>query len=319
MPGGTPDPLIGREHGLIGTPVSRVDGPLKVQGEARFAAEFALDGMVYAALVYSTIPKGRIASLDTSAAEAAPGVVLVMTHRNAPRDEACRFFMAAAKAAAGDNLPIMQDDRVHWNGQPIAVVLAETQEQADHAKSLVRVIYETESAVTAFDQAKAAGLHPAEFGGEPLEHEINDAEAALAAAPCKVDDTYLTPRHNHNAIEPHAVTVAWQGDELLIHDASQCVSHVAWSLAAGVRARGETGPRHLAVRGRRVRRQDAVAAPCLGGGGGEARGPAGPPRALAGGRLPRGGRTHRHRATRGHRCPGGRTFRRDHPHRQWSA
>ena len=138
MPGGKPDPLLGHERGLIGTAVSRVDGPLKVRGEARFAAEFPVEGMVYAALVYSTIPKGRIASLDTREAEAAPGVVLVMTHRNAPELKALPFFMAAEKAAAGDNLPIMQDDRVHWNGQPIAVVLAGTQEQANHAKSLVR-------------------------------------------------------------------------------------------------------------------------------------------------------------------------------------
>ena len=85
LPGGKPDPLIHHEHGLVGAPVSRLDGPLKVQGKARFAAEFALESMVYATLAYSTISKGRIATLDTSAAEAAPGVVLVMTHRNAPR------------------------------------------------------------------------------------------------------------------------------------------------------------------------------------------------------------------------------------------
>ena len=231
MPGGKPDPLIGREQGLIGTPVSRVDGPLKVRGGARFAAEFPVEGMVYAALAYSTIPKGRIVSLDTAAAEAVPGVVLVMTHRNAPKMKALPFFLSAEKAAAGDDLPIMQDDRVHWNGQPIAVVLAETQEQADHARSLIRVTYEVEPAITSFDQAKAAGLHRAEFSGEVLKHEIHDAEAALAASPYKVDETYQTPRHNHNAIELHAVTVAWNGDGLHVHDASQCVSHVAWSLA----------------------------------------------------------------------------------------
>ena len=111
MPGGQPDPLIEREHGLIGTPVPRVDGPLKVRGEARFAAEFPLAGMVYAALAYSTIPKGRIVSFDTREAEAAPGVLLVMTHRNAPRLEALPFFGTAEKAASGDNLSIMQDDR----------------------------------------------------------------------------------------------------------------------------------------------------------------------------------------------------------------
>ena len=231
MPGGKPDPLIERPGELIGSPVSRVDGPLKVRGEAKFAAEFPVEGMVYAALVYSTIPKGRVATLATSEAEAAPGVVLVMTHRNAPKVEPMPFFGEASKAASGDNLPIFQDDRVHWNGQPVAVVLAGTQEQANYAKSLIRVVYEEEPAVTAFDQAKANGLHRAEMMGEALKHESHDAETSLAAAPYRVDEIYQTPRHNHNPIEPHAVTVAWRGDELHVHDASQCVSHVAWSLA----------------------------------------------------------------------------------------
>jgi xanthine dehydrogenase YagR molybdenum-binding subunit len=231
VPGGKPDPLIRHEHGLIGAPVSRVDGSLKVQGNARFAAEFALEGMVYATLAHSTIPKGRIATLDTSAAEAAPGVVLVMTHRNAPAMKPAPLFLSAEKAGAGDDLPIMQDDRIHWNGQPIAVVLATTQEQADHARSLIRVAYEAEGASTDFDRAKTLPLEPGVFFGEALNIEINDAEVALATAPYKVDETYTTPRHNHNAIEPHAATLAWNGNELTVHDASQGVVHTAWSLA----------------------------------------------------------------------------------------
>jgi xanthine dehydrogenase YagR molybdenum-binding subunit len=231
MPGGKPDPMIHHKHGLIGAPVSRVDGPLKVEGKARFAAEFALEGMVYAALAYSSIPKGRIVTLDTSAAEAAPGVVLVMTHRNAPRMKPSPVFMTSDKAAGADDLPILQDDLIHWNGQPIAVVLAETQEQADHAKSLIRVTYKSELATTNFDTAKALPLQPGVFLGQPLKTEINDAESALASAPYKVDEIYMTPRHNHNAIEPHAATLAWNGDELIVHDASQGVVHTAWSLA----------------------------------------------------------------------------------------
>jgi xanthine dehydrogenase YagR molybdenum-binding subunit len=231
MPGGHPDPLIDRRQGLIGSPVARVDGPLKVQGQARFAAEFPMEGMVYAALAYSTIPKGRIATLDTSAAEAASGVVLVMTHRNAPPLKPTPLFMSAAKAAGGDDLPVMQDDRIHWNGQPIAIVLAETQEQADHAKSLIRATYEAETAMTGFAAAKAAGLKLGNFQGEPLKREIGDAEAALVAAPHKVDIVYHTPRHSHNAVELHAATLAWNGDELRVHDASQGVAHMAWSLA----------------------------------------------------------------------------------------
>jgi xanthine dehydrogenase YagR molybdenum-binding subunit len=231
MPGGRPDPMIERRDGLIGAPISRLDGPLKVMGKARFAAEFAMDGMVYAALAYSTIPKGRIATLDTTASEAAPGVVLVMTHRNAPRMKAPPLFMTQQKAAAGSNLPVMQDDRIHWNGEPIAVVLATTQEEADHAASLIVATYEAGPAVTSYAAAKAKGTKPGRFGGAPLKLEIGDAEKALEAASHRIDATYTTPRHNHNPIELHAATLAWTGDELTIHDASQCVAHIAWSMA----------------------------------------------------------------------------------------
>jgi xanthine dehydrogenase YagR molybdenum-binding subunit len=231
MPGGQSDPLIERRDGYIGTPVSRLDGADKVQGRAPFAAEFPLEQLTYAALIYSTIPKGRIATLDTAAAESAPGVVLVMSHKNAPAMKPMPLFMSSAKAAAGEGLPVFQDDLVHYNGQPVALVLAETQEQADHAKSLIRVTYLTEMATTSLDAAKAKGTAPGEFMGEPLKKETGDAERALADALYKVDVAYSTPRYNHNAIELHAATVAWEGDDLRIHDATQAVAHTAWSMA----------------------------------------------------------------------------------------
>ncbi|RDE06884.1 xanthine dehydrogenase family protein molybdopterin-binding subunit [Sphingomonas aracearum] len=231
MPGGRPDPLIREQHGQIGRPVSRIDGPLKVGGQARYAAEFALDGMVYAALAYSTIARGRILAIDTKAAEAVPGVVLVMTHENAPRMNKVPLFLTDQKAAGGVDLPIFQDPEVHWNGQPVAAVLAETQEQADHARSLLRITYEEVPAITSFAGAKAKGKHPGVFMGNPLNIRIGDAEEALAAAPFRVDQAYETPRHSHNAIELHACTVAWEGDRLRVHDASQLVAHTAWSLA----------------------------------------------------------------------------------------
>ncbi|WP_313606725.1 xanthine dehydrogenase family protein molybdopterin-binding subunit [Rhizobium sp.] len=231
IPGGEPDPLIRERHGHVGRPVSRIDGPLKVSGKAPFAAEFPMEGMIYAALSYSTIAKGRISSLDTADAEAAPGVVLVMTFRNAPRMQPPPLFLSGAKAAGGDKLPVMQDDRIHWNGQPVALVLAETQEQADHAKSLIRVGYEVEHADIAFAAARDRGTDTAEFMGQPLHDEIGDAEKALQDAAFKTDATYTTPRHNHNPIELHGLTVAWQGDTLRMHDAQQLVAHTAWSMA----------------------------------------------------------------------------------------
>jgi xanthine dehydrogenase YagR molybdenum-binding subunit len=225
-----PDPLVRAKHGLIGAQISRLDGPVKVRGEARFAAEFAMEGMVYAALRYSTVARGRITTLDTSAAEAAPGVVLVMTHRNAPRMQPPPAFLTAPKAAGGSDLPVMQDDSIHWNGEPVAVLLAETQEQADHAASLIRVAYESSTPRT-FEQARAHSRTPDSLVGQPVQVLVGDAEAALLQAHHSIDLTYRTPRHNHNAIEPHAATLAWDGDELIVHDASQGVKLHAWTLA----------------------------------------------------------------------------------------
>jgi xanthine dehydrogenase YagR molybdenum-binding subunit len=225
-----PDPLVRAKHGLIGAQVSRLDGPLKVRGEARFAAEYVMDGMVYAALRYSTIARGRIAVLDTSAAEDADGVVLVMTYRNAPRMQPPPLFLTDPKAAGGSDLPVMQDDSIHWNGEPVAIVLAETQEQADHAATAIEVEYESSPPRT-FEEARAHPRTPDSLVGQPVEVLVGDAEAALIDAPRSVDLTYRTPRHNHNAIEPHAVTLGWDGDDLIVHDASQGVTGHAWTFA----------------------------------------------------------------------------------------
>ena len=231
IPGGKPDPLIAHKHGLIGKPVSRIDGALKVKGAAPFAAEFVLDDMVYAALTFSTIARGRIATLDTTAAEAAPGVVLVMTHRNAPRMNNPAVFGSSPTAVAPSDLPNMQDDRIHWNGQPVAVVLAETQEQADHAAALIHVTYAAEPSTTSFEQAKRNGLQTGVFNGQFLQSEKGDPDAALAKAAVTIDQVYRTPRQNHNPIELHAATIAWQGDTLRIHDASQMVTATAATIA----------------------------------------------------------------------------------------
>jgi xanthine dehydrogenase YagR molybdenum-binding subunit len=231
VPGGGSDPLIRDLHDHIGEPVSRIDGSLKVSGSAPFAAEFPMERMVYAAIAYSTIAKGRLAEIETAAAESATGVVAVMTYRNAPRLKPPPLMLSDLKAAGLDTLPVMQDDRIHWNGQPIAVVLAETQEQADHAKSLIRATYETEVALTDFEETRARGTEPVVLMGQPMHIEVGDAEAMFAEAEVKIEETYSTPGHNHNAIELHSVTAAWRGGVLRVHDASQLVAHAAWSLA----------------------------------------------------------------------------------------
>lgn len=215
----------------IGSGIPRLDGAQKVRGEARFAADFPIENMLFAALVFSTIAKGRIAELDASAAEAAPGVVLVMTYRNAPHLRPTPALLTSEKASGGNCLAVLQDDRIHWNGQPIAVVLAETQEQADYAATLVKVRFEPELAITAFEDAKVGGTEIGSHMGEELRTVVGDAPARLREAAFKVDALYTTPGHNHNAIELHGVTVAWEGERLRIHDASQSVTHTAWSIA----------------------------------------------------------------------------------------
>ncbi len=223
------DPLI-RTPGNLGAAHSRRDGPLKVRGEAKFAAEHKFPGMVYGALVFSTIARGTIRTIDTDAAEAAPGVVFVMTHKNAPRLAPPEPFYATRTGMAGSSLPVMQDASVHWNGQPVAVVLAATQEEADHAASLVNVAYDVEDAVTSFEDA-TAGADVAFYAGRDLKYVAGDAEAALAAAPVSVDREYSTPQQNHNQIEPHAVTVAWQDGVLRMHDCTQGVDMSAITMA----------------------------------------------------------------------------------------
>ncbi len=230
MPDAPPDRLIAK-HGAIGTSLPRIDGPRKVRGVARFAAEVPAEGLTYAAIVHSSVPRGRITAIETAAAEAAAGVVLVMTYKNAPRMKPPAPFMSDPRAAGSSSLAVMQDDSVHWNGEAVAVVLAETQEQADHAKSLVSVSYASEPSITSFDEAMAHWRHPDSVMGEPALLEVGDAEAALAGSAFKIDRTFHTPRHSHAAIEPHAATVWWEGESLVIHDASQLLHQERWTLA----------------------------------------------------------------------------------------
>src|SRR5437867_2162120 len=132
---------------FIGQPISRVDGQHKVTGAARYAAEFDVRGVAHGAIARSTMAKGRIASIESAAAERAPGVVAVLTHRNAPR-LAYRTHKAVVDPDGGERLHVLQDDRVSHQGHPIALVIADTLEQAIHAATLVRATYGPEPATT---------------------------------------------------------------------------------------------------------------------------------------------------------------------------
>ena len=233
IPDGEPDPLIGK-HSHVGRPVDRIDGRLKVTGKAPFTAEFAIDGLTHAALANSTIAKGRIARIDLSEAQAAPGVVAILTHENAPRLKRPSLLNVnnVGKGVGSSDLPIMQDDAIHYDGQAVAVVVAQTLEQAEHAASLVRVEYAAGTARVSFDALKGEAETPSEVLGEDPEVRKGDAEAALAAASFQVDNVYRTPRHNHNALEPHATIALWESDdELLVYDSTQFVNGTKHQLA----------------------------------------------------------------------------------------
>ena len=231
LPGGAPDPLLGR-RAAIGRQDSRLDGPVKAAGQAQFAAEVAMEGLTYAALVHSTVTRGTITQLDTSAAEAAPGVVLVVTHRNMPRIADLALISIRDPSAVGNSaLPIMQDKTVRYNGQVVAAVVAETQEQADHAASLIDIGYAADGARTRFEDGKAEARTPASILMDRNHESVGDAEEELARAVHRVDTIYRTQGQNHNAIELHALTVAWKDGGLVVHDATQMVAPSANALA----------------------------------------------------------------------------------------
>jgi xanthine dehydrogenase YagR molybdenum-binding subunit len=215
---------------VIGQPVSRVDGRQKVTGSATYAAEFNVPGVAHGVIVRSTVANGRIASIDSAAAERAPGVKRVLTHRNAPR-LAYRPHKAVVDAAVGERLQVLQDERVSHQGQPIALVIADTIEQATHAATLVRVTYAQEAGTT--DVARVEPVLPtSREGGRPEESRRGDPEGALAAAEVKIDQTYVIPRENHNPIEMHATIAAWDGDRLTLWDKTQWVHNAADEIAA---------------------------------------------------------------------------------------
>ena len=215
---------------VIGQPVSRVDGRQKVTGTATYAAEFDVPGQAHAVIVRSTVANGRIGSIDSAAAERSRGVIAVLTHRNAPR-LAYRPHKAAVDTAVGERLHVLQDDRVSHQGQPIALVIAETLEQANHAATLVGVAYTLEAGST--DIARVDPVLPTpEQGGRPPETRRGDPDGALATAEVKIDQIYVIPRENHNPIEMHATIAAWDSDRLTLWDKTQWVHNTADEIAA---------------------------------------------------------------------------------------
>lgn len=205
--------------GLVGRAVERVDGRAKVTGAARYAADTSVPGALHGFLVTSTIARGEVLEVDTRPALAHPGVVAVYTHRDMPRLTVPATFPPYPKAY----IP-MQGTAVHHSGQPVAIVLASTVEQAQEAAALVRVRYRAEEPRALIEDAAEPPFLPRPFRERPNEFVRGDAEGALAEAEVRVEARYSSPTHHHNPIEPHATTARWDGDRVTLYETAQGVN-----------------------------------------------------------------------------------------------
>ncbi len=215
----------------IGKEMSRVDGVAKVTGRAKYAAEFKVPNVANAFLVMGTIAKGTIRSIDTAEASRAPGVIRVFTHENFPKLSAsafCGLDPATSTERMMNPFPALQSNRVLYNAQPIALVVAETFEQARYAARLVTATYDAEKSVSRVEDVLATAFVPPRRAPEPRGNPVE----ALAAAPVKVEAVYTIPMEHHNPMEPHGAIAYWEGDTLTIFDKTQGVNVVRQHLAA---------------------------------------------------------------------------------------
>ncbi|QGZ32539.1 xanthine dehydrogenase family protein molybdopterin-binding subunit [Stutzerimonas stutzeri] len=206
----------------FGQPIDRVDGPLKVTGQAHYAAEFQVPGLLYGSVVNSCIARGRIVAIDASAAEAVPGVVLVLTHQNRPPIASYDEPYEDDDAAEGSPFRPLFNDRILYSGQPVALVVAENLELARYAASLVRVEYAREPHRTDL-LSELQTMHKAPSELPPAR---GDVDAALRGAMLRLDLQYSTPVEHHNPMEPHASTVHYFPEgHLEIYDKTQGVQN----------------------------------------------------------------------------------------------
>lgn len=195
----------------IGKPLDRVDGLLKVTGQARYAGEFPGQGLLHASVVSSTIAKGRVVRIDASKALALPGVVMVLDHLNRPKLASYDDAFADADAADGSPFRPLYNDRVLYSGQPLALVVADNLELARHAGSLVQIEYASE----AFETDLLAMQEQAYPSPQTPPGPRGNFQAEWAAAAVNLDVHYSTPIEHHNPMEPHASTVLYQPDGTL--------------------------------------------------------------------------------------------------------
>lgn len=212
---------------VLGTPMDRVDARLKVTGAATYAAEFKVPDAVHAVLVQSTIAAGAITGFDLHDAEGMPGVLAIITPDKVGKLQHPEHVQ---QAVAG---PLLQNRDILFNGQHVAVVVAETLEQAQGAAAAVHVTYQRGEAATDMDAMLDQAYAPKHFrnGQRPPDSRRGDPDGAFNAAQVKLQQTYATPFEHHNPMEPHATIAAWDGDKLTVWTATQGISGAQATLA----------------------------------------------------------------------------------------
>jgi xanthine dehydrogenase YagR molybdenum-binding subunit len=205
----------------VGRPISRVDGRLKVTGGARYTADIPFGDIAHAAIAYSTIANGRTVSIDTAAAGKAPGVLAVLTHHNMPRMNPVPWSHLRPQ---GQTYLPLQDDQIHYAGQPVALVVAATLDQAIYAGTLIKIAYEADPpAVFDLRTAKEDAIEPPQRMW-PLSSSVGNADKAIADAAVKIEQIYTMPDRHHNPMEPHATLAIWDdAGTLTLYDSTQMV------------------------------------------------------------------------------------------------
>ncbi|BAY80552.1 aldehyde oxidase and xanthine dehydrogenase, molybdopterin binding protein [Calothrix parasitica NIES-267] len=214
---------------IIGKPLNRVDGSLKVTGRAQYSAEFPQENLAYAVGIPSTIARGKIKSIDTSAAESLPGVIKVITHENAPKLQPLKTFMQGGTAAES-YLPF-QDNSVYYSGEHIGLVIADSLEQATYAASLVQFTYEEETPIVEMQKQRNEEFEPQTVFGKKPSVIRGNPQDAFNKADIKVDEIYTTPTENHNPIEPSATIAVWDNDTLTVYSSTQATYGTRKALA----------------------------------------------------------------------------------------
>ena len=212
------------EAPYVGRPTSRVDGPLKVSGRAKYAAEFAAEGLLYGYIVGSTIAAGRILNLDLVAARGVPGVVEIVTHENRGKAAWLDRSWRDEVAPPGHPFRPMHSERILFDGQPIALVVAQTFEAARDAASLIRATYEVDEHCTELERKRAEAYVPPKkrSGIPPPPEPRGDAEQAFKDAAFKISRDFRVNAEHHNPMEMFGTTCLYEGEgKLTIYDKTQ--------------------------------------------------------------------------------------------------